>query len=64
MTMPDPINSEKSFQGLDLLFKKIEQEKIFDDNFRELSMGTSLDFQTALKNGATLVRLGRTIFEK
>jgi hypothetical protein len=64
MTMPDSINSEKSFQDLNLLFKKIEQEKIFDDNFQELSMGTSLDFQLALKNGATLVRLGRTIFGK
>ena len=31
--------------------------------FRELSMGMSDDFEIAIRNGATFVRIGRAIFE-
>ena len=32
-------------------------------NLKELSMGMSNDFKTALEEGATIIRLGRTLFE-
>lgn len=48
---------------LDRLFKEMrnlkEQYKL-----NELSMGMSSDYEIALENGATIVRLGRKLFEK
>jgi uncharacterized pyridoxal phosphate-containing UPF0001 family protein len=32
------------------------------DDFRELSMGMSGDFETGIEEGATLVRIGTAIF--
>ncbi len=50
---------------------KQKLRKLFHDMYklkeefhlRELSMGMSLDFQIALEEGATMIRLGRIIFE-
>ena len=41
--------------------KVCQQRKIDTENF-VLSMGTSLDFEMAIEEGATEVRLGSTIF--
>ena len=46
-------------------------DKLFNDMYKlketyhldELSMGLSHDFKIALENGATIVRLGRILFE-
>jgi len=35
-----------------------------DYKFRELSMGMSNDFEIAVRNGATFVRIGRALFGK
>ncbi len=68
MTIPkyskDPEKSRKYFHQLRQLFKKIEQEKIFNQNFKELSMGMSSDWKIALKEGATIIRVGSYIFEE
>jgi len=33
-----------------------------NDNFREISMGMSNDYQLAIENGSTMIRVGSTIF--
>lgn len=61
-----PINSSK--ENLHYLFGNIKQ--IYDDlqseygvELREISMGMSQDFEIALQEGATIIRLGRILFE-
>ncbi len=39
-----------------------EGKKIFGSNFCNLSMGMSRDYETAIKHGATMIRLGTAIF--
>ena len=43
-------------------FKELRQVA-FDNNLRELSMGMSKDYISAIKNGSTFVRVGSSIFE-
>ena len=51
----------KSFIRLRLLSEKIKsQYPMFELN--ELSMGMSGDFETAIEEGSTLVRIGTAIF--
>ncbi|MBE6356051.1 MAG: YggS family pyridoxal phosphate-dependent enzyme [Lentisphaerae bacterium] len=52
---------EKVFNGLRLL--KEEQENTLNCCFPDLSMGMSGDFATAIRCGATVVRVGSKIFE-
>lgn len=52
---------------LDFLFEdmknfKDELEKDFSYPMKELSMGMSGDYKTALRHGATMIRLGRKLF--
>ena len=37
-------------------------EKLFDVSLPELSMGMSNDYQVAVKEGATMIRIGRKLF--
>ena len=64
MTMPplgmDPDDSRKYFQRLRLLRDRLASQFPQSD-WRELSMGTSSDFQVAVEEGATLVRVGTAI---
>lgn len=39
-----------------------QESTTFDSQFRELSMGMSNDFEVALEEGATLVRIGSALF--
>ena len=51
------------FKYLKGLFNSIKQRYFADDSmFSELSMGMSGDFQIAVKEGSTLVRIGSLIF--
>jgi pyridoxal phosphate enzyme (YggS family) len=63
MTMPplfeDPERSRPYFQELRELEKKYSKDFPL---LYELSMGTSADFEVALEEGATLVRLGTLVF--
>lgn len=59
-----PITDENT---LDFLFEdmknfKEELEKDFSYPMKELSMGMSGDYKTALRHGATMIRLGRKLF--
>jgi hypothetical protein len=66
MTMPpffdDPEAARPFFAELMRLSQRIEAEGIAGVEMRELSMGMSGDFGTAIQEGATLVRVGTSIF--
>lgn len=66
MTIPPPVNNPEEarpfFRALRLLAEKIEAENIPDVSMKELSMGMSDDFEIAISEGATLVRVGTAIF--
>lgn len=66
MTMPpffdDPERARPYFKALRELFKTIADHKISGVEMTELSMGMSGDFEAAVAEGATLVRIGTAIF--
>jgi pyridoxal phosphate enzyme (YggS family) len=57
MCLP-PINDDS-----DKYFKELRQ-LAFDNNLKELSMGMSNDYISAIKNGSTFVRVGSGIFDE
>lgn len=63
MTMPpfseEPEDSRRYFRDLKDLSKELEIE---DVKLKELSMGMSNDFEVAIEEGATMVRVGTAIF--
>ena len=50
------------FKGLKDLAIKIDKENIENISMDELSMGMSNDFEIAVEEGATFVRVGTSIF--
>ena len=66
MTMPpysdDPGDSRPYFRKLRGLAEAITKENISGVSMEELSMGMSGDFEVAVEEGATLVRVGTAIF--
>lgn len=67
MTMPpsepEPEASRPWFQALKKLSQELARKNCFYDNTAvELSMGMSGDFQVAIEEGATLIRVGTAIF--
>lgn len=54
----------KEFKNLSQLFKKIKQEQLLSSRheFTELSMGMTGDYEIALEEGSTMVRIGSAIF--
>ena len=66
MTMPpffeDPEASRPYFVELRKLGERLAKEKIPRISMEELSMGMSNDFEVAVEEGATLVRVGTAIF--
>lgn len=50
------------FKQLKSLFETIQSKKIPHAQMKELSMGMSADYQIALEEGTTLVRIGTAIF--
>jgi hypothetical protein len=67
MTMPpffeDPEKVRPMFRQLRTLSEDLKRKKIFyDNNNVEISMGMSHDYQVAIEEGATLVRVGTAIF--
>lgn len=57
MCLP-PINEDS-----DKYFKELRQ-LAFDNNLKELSMGMSNDYISAIQNGSTFIRIGSAIFEE
>ena len=66
MTMPPYFNAPDKvrpyFRALRALQALIRQEAIPDVNMTELSMGMTGDFEAAIQEGSTLVRIGTAIF--
>jgi len=66
MTMPpffdDPERARPFFSGLKRLSEMIAGEAVPGVEMKELSMGMSGDFEVAIEEGATLVRIGSAIF--
>jgi pyridoxal phosphate enzyme (YggS family) len=66
MTMPpffdDPEAARPFFAELKRLAQQIDRERIPGVAMTELSMGMSGDFEAAIQEGATLVRVGTSIF--
>jgi PLP dependent protein len=66
MTMPpyfnDPEKSRLFFRTLAEIKQAIDEQSIPNTSMIELSMGMSGDFETAIEEGATLVRIGTAIF--
>lgn len=64
--LPLGLSSEEklsTFQKLTTLADKIKEDNYFTPQFTELSMGMSEDYPLAISAGATMVRLGRILFE-
>jgi PLP dependent protein len=66
MTIPPPgPNAEASrpyFQKLTRLRERYSHFQTANINLRELSMGMTDDYQIAIEEGATIIRIGRAIF--
>lgn len=66
MTVPpfleNPDDVRPFFRRLRQLAERIEALRLPGTSMRELSMGMSHDFEVAIEEGATLVRLGTAIF--
>jgi pyridoxal phosphate enzyme (YggS family) len=66
MTMPpwfdDPEDSRPYFTTLRALRDRVLEERIPGVEMAEMSMGMSGDFEVAVEEGATIVRVGRSIF--
>ncbi|MBN1298295.1 MAG: YggS family pyridoxal phosphate-dependent enzyme [Actinobacteria bacterium] len=60
--LTDDVNTiRETFYGLKKLLEKIRQNASFK-TVKELSMGMSNDFKTAIEQGATMLRIGSLIF--
>ncbi len=57
-----PEGNRKYFQKMHNLFLDIKAQKLDNSNINILSMGMSDDFEVAISEGATLVRLGTALF--
>lgn len=66
MTIPpfleDPEGARPFFRSLRELAKSIEARRLPNVSMRDLSMGMSHDFEVAIEEGATIVRVGTAIF--
>jgi hypothetical protein len=66
MTLPpffdDPEQSRPFFRRLRELRDELNQRGAFGDRTGELSMGMTHDFEVAVEEGATMVRIGTAIF--
>jgi pyridoxal phosphate enzyme (YggS family) len=66
MTMPpfdlDPETARPHFRALRQLRDKLIDEGVPGENLMELSMGMTGDFEVAVEEGSTIVRIGTAIF--
>lgn len=57
------VQIRKEFSGLKCLYDRLKQEYFSNsDSFKELSIGMSGDYEIAIEEGSTLVRIGSKIF--
>ncbi len=66
MTIPpasaDPEESRPFFKKLNLLKEELNQKKIYPTMLTQLSMGMSHDFEVAIQEGSTCIRIGTGLF--
>jgi len=66
MAMPPYYNEPEKvrpfFKSVKQIFENIKHENIENINMKELSMGMTGDFEVAIEEGATIVRIGTAIF--
>jgi hypothetical protein len=65
MAMPPPEDGEKNrphFRALAQLAKELRTRGLLASDATELSMGTTSDFEAAVEEGATLIRVGTALF--
>ncbi len=60
--LPDPEGSRPMFRQLRLLKEDLSREKYHNVELEHLSMGMTGDFEVAIEEGATIVRIGTAIF--
>jgi hypothetical protein len=60
----DPEQARPYFRHLRLLRDRLVENGVPESQLRDLSMGMSHDFEVAIQEGATLVRVGTAIFGK
>jgi len=58
----DPERVRPYFRRLAECLRELNAREIFEPPLKDLSMGMSHDFEVAIEEGATLVRIGRAIF--
>ena len=58
-----PDDSRFCFSRLKELFEEMKGERIVGPEFQHLSMGMSQDYQIAVEEGATMLRVGSALFE-
>lgn len=58
----DPELAREAFRELRVLRDKLLESGVPQENMIELSMGMSSDFEIAIEEGATMIRLGTAIF--
>lgn len=59
----NPEKTRNFFRKSKELINEINERRIMNDELRILSMGMSDDYQVAIEEGSTMIRLGRAIFE-
>ncbi len=59
---PEPERSRPQFRELAELAAEMDRRKFENVSMRELSMGMSEDFEVAIEEGSTLIRIGRALF--
>jgi len=60
--VPDPEEARPCFRKLARLAESVERERIPNVALRHLSMGMTNDFEVAVEEGSTMVRVGTAIF--
>jgi len=61
MAIPPPLDQE-AMRARFRALRELRERHAVGDDLRELSMGMSADFETAIEEGATLVRVGTALF--
>jgi len=60
----DPEQARPSFVRLRELYEEMRNDKIGGDDFCHLSMGMTDDYAVAVEEGATILRIGRALFQE
>lgn len=58
----DEMTTRKTFQKLRQLKERLNEHLLKEDQLTELSMGMSSDYEMAVEEGATMLRLGTALF--